>query len=148
MLKKLALRLFAVHAPSVFLDLRSSHPDKAAEICAEWLNRNADQKRLAERWYKLEAFLIREHDLFQLNEQERALFIEAVPLDLIDSRIIALHAVNKKLLGRISKSHATTAHGLLSKLRVALELVPSDENKDAHLLLRSVLQDIEPRGFE
>ena len=92
--------------------------------------------------------MIQEHDLFQLNEQERALFIEAVALDLIDSRIIALYAVNKKLLGKISSSHATTAYGLLSKLRVALELVPPDENKDAHLLIRSVLQDIEPRGFE
>lgn len=148
MLKKSSLRLFAKQASSTFFDLSKSHPDKAAKACAEWLNRHADQRELAERWYKLESFLIREHDIFRLSEQERADFIEAAPLDLISNRLDELYALNKKLLGKISKSHTTTTHGLSSKLLVALALVHPDENNDVHLLLRSILNDLEPRGFE
>ena len=128
-------------------DLCRSHPDKAAEVCTEWLNRHADERKLAERWRKLESFLIHEHDLFQLDEPDRADFIEAAPLDLISNRLDELYMLNKKLLGRISRSHATTTHGLVGKLHVALALVPTDENKEAHLLLQSILRDVEPSSL-
>lgn len=142
------VQLFTKHASSKFFDLSKSHPDKAARVCAEWLNRHTEQRELAERWYKLESFLIREHDIFQLSEQERADFVEAAPLDLISNRLNELYALNRKLLSKVSKSQATTTHGLSSKLLVALALVHPDENRDAHQLLQSILQDIEPRGFE
>lgn len=144
MLSKSHFRSIAKHASPLRSDFSKSHPDPAAKVCAEWLERHSDQRKLAERWQKLETFLMREHNLFQHSEQELADYIEAAPLDVISDRLDALYALNKKLLGRISKSEATTTHGLSSKLLVALALVHPDENKEVHLLLRSILRDIEP----
>ena len=82
--------------------------------------------------------------MFQLSKQELADYVEAAPLDVISDRLDELYELNRKLLGRISKSDATTTHGLSSKLLVALALVHPDENKEVHLLIRSILRDIEP----
>jgi len=143
MLSKISIHLFAKHVSSTIFGLGRSQPDKAVEFCSDWLNRHAEQTRLAERWCKLESFLIHEHDLFQLAEEERADFIEAVPLDLISNRLDELYALNKKLIDRISRSHATTTVGLVRKLQVALALVHPDENKEVHWLIQSILRDIE-----
>lgn len=144
MLNKLNFRPTAKHASPLRSNFSRFHPDPAAKVCAEWLDRHSDQRKLAERWQKLETFLMREHNLFQRSEQELADYVEAAPLDVISDRLDALYALNKKLLGRISESEATTTHGLSSKLLVALALVHPDENKEVHLLLRSILRDIEP----
>ena len=144
MLSKIPVHLFAKHGSSTLFGLGGSQPDKTEEVCSEWLERHADQNRLAERWRKLESFLIHEHDLFQLAEEERAGFIEAAPLDLISNRLDELYALNKKLIGRISRSHANTTRGLVSKLHVILALVHPDENKEVHGLIQSILRDIEP----
>ena len=143
MLSKLHFRPIAKHASPLRSDFSKSRPDPAAKVCAEWLDRHSDQRKLAERWQKLESFLMREHNLFQLSEQELADYVEATPLDVISNRLNELYALNKKLLGRISKSKATTTHGLSSKLLVALALVHPDENKEVHMLLQSILRDIE-----
>ncbi|MEP0313130.1 MAG: hypothetical protein ABJL57_02500 [Hyphomonas sp.] len=143
MLSKIPVHLFAKHGSSMLFGLGGSQPDKTVDVCTEWLERHADQTRLAERWCKLESFLIHEHDLFQLDEDERADFIEAAPLDLISNRLDELYALNKKLIDRISRSHATTTPGLVSKLQVALALVHPDENKEAHRVIQSILHDIE-----
>jgi len=143
MLRKLPNHLFAKHVSSTLFGLVGSQPDKAVEVCIEWLDRHAEQTSLAERWCKLEAFLTHEYALFQLDEEERADFIEAAPLDLISNRLDELYALNKKLIGRISRSHATTTRGLVSKLHVALALVHPDENKEAHRVIQSILHDIE-----
>tara|TARA_R110000803_G_scaffold72288_2_gene135907 strand:- start:914 stop:1414 length:501 start_codon:yes stop_codon:yes gene_type:complete len=147
MLSKLHFRPIAKHASPLRSDFSKSRPDPAAKVCAEWLDRHSDQRKLAERWQKLESFLMREHNLFQLSEQELADYVEAAPLDVISDRLDELHALNKKLLGRISKSDAPTTHGLSSKLLVALALIHPDENKEVHLLLRSILRDIEPNAL-
>ena len=144
MLSKLQFRSIAKHTSPVRSDFSKSHPDPAAKVCAEWLDRYSDQRKLAERWQKLESFLMREHNLFQLSKQELADYVEAAPLDVISDRLDELYELNRKLLGRISKSDATTTHGLSSKLLVALALVHPDENKEVHLLIRSILRDIEP----
>ena len=144
MISKLNFRPIAKHDSPLRSNFSRFHPDPAAKVCAEWLDRHSDQRKLAKRLQKLETFLMREHNLFQLSEQELADYVEAAPLDVINDRLDALYALNKKLLGRISKSEATTTHGLSSKLLVALALVHPDENKEVHLLLRSILRDIEP----
>jgi|TARA_R110002020_G_scaffold83397_1_gene206986 hypothetical protein len=144
MLSKLHFRSILKHASPLASDFSESRPDPAAKVCAEWLDRHSDQRKLAERWQKLETFLMREHNLFQLSEQQLADYVEAAPLDVLSDRLDELYALNKKLLGRISKSEATTTHGLSSKLLVALALVHPDENKEVHTLLQSILRDIEP----
>ena len=68
-------------------------------------------------------------------------------LDVISDRLDGLYALNKKQLNRILKSDATTTHGLSSMLLVALALVHSDENKEVHMLLRSILRDIDPNAL-
>ncbi len=88
-----------------------------------------------------------EHNLFELDEHERATFFEATPLEIIGNRIDELHALNKKLLHQVSESEATTTHGLISKLLVALALAHPDENRDVHLLLCSILNDIDPNAL-
>ena len=147
MLSKAAYHLFAKHTSSRVCDFGNSHTDAAASVCAEWLNRHADQRKLLERWDKLEAFLMHEHNLLELDEHERAAFFEATPLEIIGNRIDELHALNKKLLHQVSESEATTTHGLISKLLVALALAHPDENRDVHLLLCSILNDIDPNAL-
>lgn len=128
-----------------YLDKNQS--DKATMICTEWMNRHVDQQDLAERWRKLESFLIREHNFFALSEHERAAFCEADSLDTISSHLDELFRRNQKLLHKISTARATTAQGLSCKMRVTLALVLPDENKDACILLRSILRDFESKYF-
>ena len=147
MLGKSAFQLFAKSTSLCERNLDKSHADEATSICTEWLTRHADQRELAERWDKLEAFLMREHNLFELDEHERSVIFEATALEVIGNRIDELHALNKKLLHQVSESKATTTHGLISKLLVALALAHPDENRDVHLLLCSILDDIDPNAL-
>jgi hypothetical protein len=143
-LRKLSIPLFADRASLAWVNLNRFRADRASEVCAEWLARHAEESKLAERWWKLESFLIREHKLFQLDDQTRAEFIEAAPLNLISDRLDELSSLNKKLICRVAKSRATTTQGLASKVLVALALVPSDQDKDLHMLLQSILCDVDP----
>ncbi|MCA8891525.1 MAG: hypothetical protein KDA56_06835 [Hyphomonas sp.] len=147
MLSKATFQLLAKHSSSRMWNLKNSDTDAAVSVCAEWLSRHADQRKLLERWDKLEAFLMKEHNLFDLDERERGAFFEATPLDIIGNRIDELHALNKKSLHQVWKSEATTMQGLISKLLVALALAHPDENRDVHLLLCSILNDIDPNAL-
>jgi len=147
MLRKSIIGRISKQTSSILSDLNTYQTDKAATVCTEWLNRHVDQRDLAERWQKLEAFLIREHSLFELSECERGVFVEADALDIISGRLDKLYERNKKLLHKISMARATTAQGLSSKMRVALALVHPDENKDAYMLIRSILHDFESKYF-
>ena len=88
-----------------------------------------------------------EYDLFKLDEHERSTFFEATPLEIIGNRIDELHALNKTLLHQVSETEATTIQGLINKLLVVLALAHPDENRDVHLLLCSVLNDIDPNAL-
>ena len=145
MLRKSIMRRVLKLTSSILPDLNTTQSDRAVTVCAEWLNRHADPRELAERWRKLESFLIREHNFFELSEHERAVFIEADPLDTISSHLDELYERNKKLLHKISIARATTIQGLSSKLRVALALVHPDENKDVCIILNSTLRDFESK---
>lgn len=144
MFGKSAFQLFTM--PTSLRDRSCGDPDadEATTVCTDWLSRHADQRRLLERWDKLEAFLMHEYNLFELSEQDRAVFFEATPLEIIGDRIDELHALKIKLLDLVSKSQATTTRGLTSKLLVALALAHPDENRDVHILLRSIVNDIDP----
>jgi|GEM_PF-649934 len=148
MLMKSTIGRITKRTSSILSHLNTYQTDQAETVCTEWLKRDADQRELAERWRKLEGFLIREYNFFKLSERERAVFVEADSLDLISGHLDELYKRNKKLLHKISMARATTAQGLSSKLRVALALVHPDENKDVCILLRSILHDIELKEFD
>lgn len=65
MLNKLNFRPTAKHASPLRSNFSRFHPDPAAKVCAEWLDRHSDQRKLAERWQKLETFLMREHNFVE-----------------------------------------------------------------------------------
>jgi len=133
--------------PLVLSDLNTTQSDEAVTVCGEWLNRHANQRELAERWRKLESFLIREHNFFELSEQERAVFVEADTLGIISDHLDKLYEKNKKLLHKLSVARATTNQGLSMKMRVALALIHPDEHKDVCILLTSILRDFESKNI-
>jgi len=117
--------------------------DEAHAICTEWLIRHAEHEKLIRQWQRLETRLIRDYDLFKLRERERASLREASELDAINTRLAALYAQNQKRLAALPKLAATTTEGVVSKLCVALAIIHPDESREAHLLIKSILRDLE-----
>ena len=124
-------------------DLGAPPTDEAHAVCSEWLIRHAEHEKLIRRWQRLETRLIRDYDLFKLSERERASLQEASELDAINARLVTLYAQNQKRLAALPKLAATTTDGVVSKLSVALAIIHPDESREAHLLIRSILRDLE-----
>lgn len=61
----------------------------------------------------------------------------------LDQRIDTLFRLNEDLISVLINTGASTAEGLLLKLRVAASLVPLDENENAHRLLQAIVDDAE-----
>tara|TARA_R110002167_G_scaffold144271_11_gene334398 strand:- start:351 stop:857 length:507 start_codon:yes stop_codon:yes gene_type:complete len=119
-----------------------AYNDNAAAACSEWLARHNEQETLAKSWQRLESYLIREREWFQLTKRERALLPEATQLNEISNSLDELYALNQSLLNTLSTIGAATSYGLACKLSVALALIHPEENKEVHKLLLSVLRDV------
>lgn len=61
----------------------------------------------------------------------------------LDTRIDTLFRLNEELISGVINTGASTAQGLLLKLRVAEALVPLDENENAHRLLQAIVGNAE-----
>lgn len=120
----------------------SDSEDSAACLCIEWLARNSEQEQLTSRWQALETRLFRDHNWCSLSEAERKSLPQAAEFDALNQKIVALHDLNREQLTTVTDLAATTVHGLVCKLSVALAIVLPDENEEAHELLRSILRDI------
>ena len=116
-------------------------PDLAAAICEAWLARHGEHERLIHSWQALETELFHRPDWRRLTEHERARLPQVAEMEALNARINDLFDHNRKDLARLSSLTATTATGLLQKLRVAAALVAPDENEEAHALLQSILHD-------
>jgi len=115
--------------------------DRTAAICEAWLARQGEHDRLIHRWQALETELFQRPDWGRLTARERARLQQVAEMEALNTRITDLFDHNRKDLGRLSCLAATTATGLLQKLRVAAALVAPDENEEAHALLQSILHD-------
>jgi hypothetical protein len=119
----------------------SASSDEAAAACDAWLARHAEAERLSLRWQRLETYLAREHNLFELSEPERLRFPQAREMDDILDRLDVLGEENEALLRQLPTIVAATDLGIAGKLAVAaLEECP-DQNRPVHLLIASILRD-------
>lgn len=135
----------AIHSPASKVSPGSdkANTDNATAACAEWLARYDEHENLTKRWQKLESHLISEKDWFQLSDHERRALPEATQLQTMSDRLDELYALNQRLLVTLPTTAATTTYGLAHKLSVALALVHPEENEEAHVLIQSVLRDVE-----
>ena len=124
-------------------DNDASEPDLVTIVCSRWLSRHSEQEQLTRRWQALETRLFRDHNWCALSEAERNSLPQAVEFEALNQKIGALHDLNREQLTTVKDLAATTVHGLVCKLSVALAIVLPDENEEAHDLLRSILRDIE-----
>jgi hypothetical protein len=143
MFSKSRHQTIASDSSSLSSDFGAPPTDEAHALSSEWLIRHAEHEKLIRRWQRLEARLIRDYDLFKLSERERASLQEASDLDAINARLFTLHAQNQKRLAALPRLAATTTDGVVSKLSVALAIIQPEESREAHLLIKSILRDLE-----
>lgn len=134
----------AMESPAMPLaGISSGRCDTAAEIASEWLEQHAEHAALTRRWQAVERQLIYEHNWFGLSEADRPALPEAEVLKAIEGRLTELFEGKRGLLCELPSVAASSAQGIILKLRVAAASVFPDENEEVHNLLRSILTDLQ-----
>ena len=118
-------------------------PDQAISVCRKWLDLHAEQEGLIERWQKLESEVCRLPGWRNLSNELKSKLPQSSAMKELDTRIDTLFRLNEELISGVINTGASTAQGLLLKLRVAEALVPLDENENAHRLLQAIVGDAE-----
>lgn len=118
-------------------------PDNAISVCRKWLDQHAEQEALIEGWQKLESEVCSLPGSRNLSHEKKSKLPQSRAMKELDRRINALFRLNENLVSDVINTGASTAQGLLLKLRVAASLVPLDENENAYRLLQAIVGDAE-----
>jgi hypothetical protein len=109
--------------------------------CMEWIALDREIDRLALRWSKLEAQMVREHGWFALTLAERQALPEATEMFAIDDRLEALARQRERRLKPLAHLPAETVNAVASKLVIAARLLQHEENP-AQPFVASVVQEL------
>jgi hypothetical protein len=115
--------------------------DLTIAACETWLDRHAEHERLSARWQQIESRLFKEYNWPKLTPTQRKRFPEKHEMDDLYDRMDALCDQNNILLAQLPTIVATTNLGIAGKLAVAVLEVNPEDNKEAHLLIASILRD-------
>lgn len=118
-------------------------PDQAILVCRKWLDLHAEQESLIEGWQKLESEVCRLPGWRNLSNEQKSKLPQSSAMKVLDTRIDTLFRLNEELISGVINTGASTAQGLLLRLRVAAALVPLDENENAHRLLQAIVGNAE-----
>lgn len=116
--------------------------DDGARRCANWLAIDTKIARLQTRWAKLESWLAREHNWFQLSSAEQQTLPGAQELRDIDGCLDVLFEKRDALLEFLPTSGSATLPSILARLAVVERLIWRDEHPEAHALIAGARRDL------
>lgn len=116
--------------------------DPVITECEAWIRLDTEYEALIQRWQKLESRVVREYNWFRLSEAERQLVPEAPEMSAIEARLGPILESRYERLARLQHMRAANLQGVLLKVAIAVKSVPTDENPEAHALLKSTLDDL------
>jgi hypothetical protein len=116
--------------------------DYGARRCANWLAIDSKIARLQTRWAKLESWLAREHNWFQLSAAEQQALPGAQELRDIDGCLDVLFEKREALLASLPNSGSASLEAVAARLAVAERLIWADEHPEAHALIAGSRRDL------
>ena len=120
----------------------SAAADEGTKRCASWLAVNAKIERLQTRWAKLESWLAKKHDWFNLSSAEQQALPGAKELRDIDGCLDVLFDQREALLESVPTSGATSMVSVIAKLAVVERLIWPEEHPEVHALISGARQDL------
>ena len=146
-LPEISRRLVVVGASAATVALRApataaAIPDERTRLLTRWLSLTTHIERLQDRWARLEGWLVREHDWFQLSPAEQQALPWAQELRDIDGCLDELYERRERLLASLPTSGVASMDSAIIRLAVVERLVWPDEHSEAHALVAGVRGDL------
>jgi len=116
--------------------------DEGTRRCANWLAINAKIERLQTRWAKLESWLVKKHDWFNLSPVEQQALPWAKELRDIDGCLDSLFEKREALMESLPTSGAVSLESVIARLAVVEHLIWREEHPEVHALITGSRRDL------
>lgn len=116
--------------------------DEGTTRCANWLAIDARIARLQARWGRLESWLAKNHNWFNVGPAERQALPWAKELHDIDGCLDVLFEKREALLETLPDSGAASVESVMARLAVVERLIWADDHPEAHALIVGCRRDL------
>jgi hypothetical protein len=121
--------------------LSASAPEPTTETCNAWLACRAETERLSRLWQQIENAAFQDPTWVSLTRAQRRSSPQQHEMDNLYDLMDELRDQDREILAGLPTMIASTPAGIAGKLAVAAAEVCPEDNKDAHLLIASILRD-------